>query len=150
MVRILMTLLIYLIGIIGYAQTNGSNDANTKLNSGQSIQVEINKIMADKGIVYFAIYDSKNNFENKKPLKVTNKKVEGNKVTIVFDHLKPGTYAITCYHDANNNGKMDFANNGIPMEDYGATNNVMNYGPPRFEDAKFVLKEKDLTFEIKL
>ncbi len=150
MVRILMTLLIYLIGIIGYAQTNGSNDANIKLNSGQSVQVEINKIMADKGIVYFAIYDSKNNFENKKPLKVTNKKVEENKVTVIFDHLKPGIYAITCYHDANNNGKMDFANNGIPMEDYGATNNVMNYGPPRFEDAKFDLKEKDLTFEIKL
>ena len=44
---------------------------------------------------------------------------------------------------------MDFENNGMPLEDYGATNNVMNYGPPRFEDAKFELKDKDLTFEIK-
>lgn len=149
MVRILMTVLVYLISIIGYAQTDGSNDANTKINSGLSVQVEINKIMADKGIVYFAIYDSENNFVNKKPLKVTNNKVEENKVTVTFNHLKPGIYAITCYHDANNNGKMDFANNGIPLEDYGATNNVMNYGPPRFEDAKFELKEKDLTFEIK-
>jgi uncharacterized protein (DUF2141 family) len=38
----------------------------------------------------------------------------------------------------------------MPLEDYGATNNVMNYGPPQFNDAKFELKDKDLTFEIKL
>ena len=45
---------------------------------------------------------------------------------------------------------MDFNTNGMPIEDYGSSNNVMNFGPPRFSDAKFVVSDKDLTFEIKL
>ena len=66
-----------------------------------------------------------------------------------FENLKPKTYAVVCYHDSNENGKMDFQDNGMPIEDYGATNNIFNYGPPQFSDAKFELIDKDLTFEIK-
>jgi uncharacterized protein (DUF2141 family) len=45
---------------------------------------------------------------------------------------------------------MDFELNGMPLEDYGMTNNVMTYGPPQYSDGKFELRNKDLTFEIKL
>lgn len=48
------------------------------------------------------------------------------------------------------NGKMDFSLNGRPLEDYGTSNNVMTLGPPSFEDSKFEVMDKDLTFEIKL
>lgn len=149
MVRILVTLVFYLISIIGYGQSNDTQMSKHLDKSNHKIDVEINRIISDKGIVYFALYDSQDNFINRKPLKVLNKKVENNSVKVIFENLKPGVYAVSCYHDANNNGKMDFENNGMPLEDYGATNNIMNYGPPRFEDSKFELKNKDLTFEIK-
>jgi hypothetical protein len=48
------------------------------------------------------------------------------------------------------NGKLDFSLNGMPLEDYGSSNNVMTFGPPNFEDSKFEVMDKDLTFEIKL
>ena len=60
-----------------------------------------------------------------------------------------GTYAILCFHDRNNNGKMDFKDNGMPMEDYGVSNNVMSFAPPSYQDAKFDLGDKDLSLEIK-
>jgi uncharacterized protein (DUF2141 family) len=149
MVRILITLVIYLISIVGYAQFSKSKKTNLENNGELKVNVEINNIGSDKGKVYFAIYDSASNFSKKKPINGGDVKVVNGKVKITFDYLKPGVYAVTCYYDTNNNGKMDFENNGMPLEDYGATNNVMNYGPPRFEDAKFELKDKDLTFEIK-
>ena len=147
MVRILITLVIYLVSIIGNAQTD--NFTELEKEKDFSINVQINRIISDKGEVYFALYDSEINFNDRKPLKVSNSTIENGKVKIVFNNLETGIYAITCYHDANKNGKMDFETNGMPLEDYGATNNIMNYGPPRFSDAKFELKDKDLTFEIK-
>jgi len=47
-------------------------------------------------------------------------------------------------------GKVHFALNGMPLEDYGSSNNVMAFGPPSFEESKFEVMDKDLTFEIKL
>ena len=149
MVKILVTLVVYLVSFIAHSQTNNSENLNFANDTELKIMVEIKKMVSDKGTVYFGLYDSQDNFANRNPLKVSKSTIENGKVHILFDHLKPGIYAITCYHDANDNGKLDFAANGVPVEDYGATNNVMNYGPPRFEDAKFELKDKDLTFEIK-
>ncbi len=149
MVRILVTLVFYLISIIGYGQSNDAQLSKPLDESNYKVDVKINRIVSDNGIVYFALYDSQDNFINRKPRKVLQKKIENNSVKVVFENLKPGIYAVSCYHDANNNGKMDFENNGMPLEDYGATNNIMNYGPPRFDDAKYELKNKDLTFEIK-
>ena len=45
--------------------------------------------------------------------------------------------------------KMDFNSGGMPMEDYGTTNNIMSFGPPQFVNAKFEVKDKDLNFDIK-
>ena len=44
---------------------------------------------------------------------------------------------------------MDFRENGMPIEDYGASNNVMNFGPPNFSDAKFTVTDKDLELNIR-
>ena len=68
---------------------------------------------------------------------------------VKFVNILPGEYAVVCYHDKNNNGKMDFTTNGMPLEDYGASNNVMNFGPPTFENAKFNVSDKNVYLEIK-
>jgi len=36
--------------------------------------------------------------------------------------IPPGTYAIACYHDENDNGKLDTNFLGIPKEGTGASN----------------------------
>jgi uncharacterized protein (DUF2141 family) len=37
----------------------------------------------------------------------------------------------------------------MPLESYGASNNVMNFGPPKYEDAKFVVADKNVSLEIR-
>ena len=58
--------------------------------------------------------------------------------TIVLDGIPKGVYAIACYHDENNNGKLDTNFFGIPTEGTGASNNAKgSLGPPKFQNAKF-------------
>ena len=102
---------------------------------------------SDQGKVGFALYN-KTTFM-KKPLQSKEAKIENGKSTVTFDNLEPGEYAIVFYHDKNNNDKMDFEPSGMPKEDYGASNNVMNFGPPTYYDSKFTLTDKDITLEIK-
>jgi uncharacterized protein (DUF2141 family) len=111
------------------------------------ITATVLNISSDKGIVKFALYN-KTNFRLK-PLQSETGNIENGKTTITFKEVAGGEYAIVCYHDKNSNDKMDFQPNGMPLEAYGASNNVMNFGPPRFDDAKFTVVDKNVSLEIK-
>lgn len=113
----------------------------------KTITATILNISSDKGIVKFALYN-KTNFRLK-PLQSEIGNIENGKTTITFKEVAGGEYAIVCYHDKNSNDKMDFQPNGMPLEAYGASNNVMNFGPPKFDDAKFTVVDKNVSLEIK-
>ena len=83
------------------------------------------------------------------PIAASDTKIIDGKVTVTFENVKPGEYAILASHDENENGKMDFRENGMPLESYGASNNVMNFGPPQFGDAKFKVTNEDLDIKIR-
>ncbi len=64
----------------------------------------------------------------------------GNAVTLVFDHVVPGTYAIALLHDENRNGRADRALSMIPREGFGFSRDApVRMGPPDFEDASFAV-----------
>jgi uncharacterized protein (DUF2141 family) len=149
MLRIFITIIIYALGFVGLAQTSQNSDKDADEKNTYRIDVIINDISINKGKVYFALYDSESNFNARNPLKTANSEISEGKVKITFSDLEPNIYAVTCFHDTNSNGKLDFEIGGIPTENYGITNNVRYHGPPRFGDAKFDLRDKDLTFEIK-
>lgn len=55
-----------------------------------------------------------------------------------FHDVEPGTYAISTYHDENDNGRLDSGIMRIPKEGTAASNNAYRrFGPPRYRDAKF-------------
>lgn len=112
-----------------------------------TITATVVNVTSNEGKVGFALYN-KENFMGKPVLSDKVEVVDGKSI-VVFKNVKPGVYAITCYHDKNSNDKMDFAANGMPLEDYGASNNAMSFGPPNFEDAKFSVSNKDVSLEIK-
>lgn len=113
----------------------------------KKITVTINKIFSNTGKVSFALYN-KTTFM-KEPLQAKNAKIIEGKSTVTFENLEAGEYAVICYHDKNDNNKMDFSDKGMPLEDYGMSNNVVSYGPPNYEDAKFKVTDKNVSLEIK-
>jgi uncharacterized protein (DUF2141 family) len=65
--------------------------------------------------------------------------------------IPPGEYAISAFHDANDNKKMDTNLFGIPKEPIGISNNATGFmGPPKYNDAKFTVnKNTTLAITIK-
>ena len=113
-----------------------------------TIKAEVVNVTSNEGKVGFALYN-KTTFM-KEPIQALNAKIENNKSVVVFKDITPGEYAIICYHDKNNNDSMDFSPNGMPLEDYGASNNKLNpYGPPTFDSAKFTVSDKNVSLEIR-
>ena len=116
------------------------------------LQVTITNIKGHKGNIIIGIYDSEENFL-KKPLDGKMAKASSDSVTVVFENLKPGKYAVSVLHDANKNKDLDKNKLGIPKEGYGFSNNVMGaMGPPSFERAQIDLTQdqKDLDIGIKM
>ena len=112
-----------------------------------TITATVVNVTSSEGKVGFALYN-KETFM-KTPILASDVKIVDGKSTVTFKDVEPGEYAVVCYHDKNNNDKMDFATNGMPLEDYGSSNNVMNFGPPTFENAKFTVSDKNVSLEIK-
>jgi uncharacterized protein (DUF2141 family) len=104
-----------------------------------TINVNITGMKADKGNVYVALYNSEKTFlkENFKGsiVKVTNKKA-----TAIFKNIEKGVYAISVFHDKNDNKKMDTNFMGIPKEPIGCSNGATGFmGPPKYKKAKFTV-----------
>lgn len=135
----------FLLSILVLAILSISNSLTAQ--NTQNIIVTVTNPTSENGKISFALFD-KENFM-KTPLKREIGTIKNGKSTIIFKEIPVGEYAITCYHDKNDNGKMDFASNGMPLEDYGASNNVFNFGPPSYEDAKFTVSDKKISIAIR-
>lgn len=114
-----------------------------------TITVVVKNLDSNNGKVYFALYDSENNFLNT-PLKGLTQKVNNYQSKLTFKNIPVGTYAVSIFHDENDNNKLDTNFIGIPKEAYGCSNNAKGFmGPPKWTDAKFNLnKDKKITINI--
>lgn len=145
MLRVVVFVVAYLVTFVSQAQ----HEANFEANSKKNVTVTVPNVISDQGKVYFALYDSEEHFNQRKAVASAMSEIRSGKAEVVFKDLEPNIYAVVCFHDANDNQRMDFEESGMPLEDYGTTNNVRTFGPPSYQDSKFELKDKDLTFEIK-
>jgi uncharacterized protein (DUF2141 family) len=146
MFKIIVVLISYLITYVAQAQ----NMTDTSVQSGGGrVMARVQNIRNNVGSVYFTIYDSQENFNNRIAFDSKQAVVMDNRVEVVFENLPQKSYAIVCFHDANNNGKMDFEEGGMPLEDYGTSAPNRSFGPPSYRDAQFEVKDKELTFDIK-
>ena len=140
MIRFILVICLYLLSLVGFSQNKTQS---------YSLNVTATNAISDKGKVYFALYDTEEHFNNKQALATAEALLTEGVCKITFKNLKPGVYAVVFFHDANSNGKMDFQSNGMPLEDYGVSNNISSFGPPNFEDAKFEITNKNLDLTLK-
>ncbi|KAA1244270.1 DUF2141 domain-containing protein [Aquimarina sp. RZ0] len=123
-----------------------TNAQNTK--EGVTITVTVPNVSNSNGSVLFGLYDE-TTFMTAAPIKSAKGKIIDGKTTITFTNVSAGEYGISCVHDANDNNRMDFEDNGMPIENYGVSNNNMSYGPPMWNDAKFEVGTENLDLEIR-
>jgi len=86
-----------------------------------------------------------------KAVKVVFVGIKNNKASASFENLPAGQYAISVFHDENNNKKIDSNLFGIPKEGVGASNGAKgHFGPPKYKDAEFTFNGATQTINITL
>ncbi len=123
---------------------------NAQITSG-TITVIISGFHNDKGSVGVELFNNADAFpkESEKAASVIYSKIDSNKSVVVFEHIPKGEYAISVYHDENDNKKMDTKAFGIPKEGVGASNDAKGHlGPPKYKDAKFMFDGTSKTISI--
>ncbi len=67
--------------------------------------------------------------------------VSGEEMFVIYKNMPTGCYAISIFHDEDNNGKMNKNFIGYPTEGFGFSNNVkVRFSAPKFDECAFDLK----------
>ncbi len=107
-----------------------------------AVTVTINGVRNNTGQARVSLFDNKKGFpsEHNRAVQKFIGDITNNTAKVSFDNVAPGTYAVSCYHDENEDGKFGTNPLGIPQEGYGASNDARSrFGPPKFKKAAFAV-----------
>ena len=109
------------------------------LNAQNTIELKIINFASDKGVAQIGLFNTETSFLDK-VYKGKEVKIKDQKAVAIFTDIPDGTYAISVFHDKNEDEKLNTFL-GIPTENYAASNNAPSkFGPPKWKDAKFEVK----------
>ena len=118
--------------------------------SAARIIVTIDGVRSAQGNVFVGLYASPSKFLNGNQCDAMKRvKASAAPITVTFDNLPPGTYAVGAYHDENANDHLDTNLLGLPIEGYALSNGVRAvFAKPKFQQAAFIVGEEDKTVSL--
>jgi uncharacterized protein (DUF2141 family) len=116
------------------------------------LTIKLSGAHSAEGAVSAAIYASKETFSKEgQQVAAFRQKATTGPVSVTFRDLPPGNYAVTAFHDENNNGKLDRDATGVPSEGYGVSNDARELlSPPYWDKASFELGSEAKTVDVKI
>ena len=111
------------------------------LQAQNNIKVTITGFNNNEGKAMVGLYDSEETFL-KKEYKAIKTDIKSNQATVEFTNVPDGNYAISMFHDENENGELDMFMGFYPKEPYACSNNAKGmFGPPKWKYAVFTVTE---------
>lgn len=118
-----------------------------------SLTIDVSGVKDRKGKLQVALYNSDKDFPETEPYRgeVLNITAD-NDLKVTFKDLPPGDYSVAVYHDKNSNGKLDKNLLGIPVEDYGFSNDTRGtrLSAPSFENTKLRVEGENVELKIEV
>ena len=111
------------------------------LAQADALTIVVNNIKSDKGAIMLQVMQGESAFNGEAiAIAQLQQKASPPSMTFSTDGLPNGEYAIRVMHDKNDNGKLDSNFVGVPKEPWAFSNNASGkFGPPKWDDAKFVV-----------
>jgi uncharacterized protein (DUF2141 family) len=128
-----------------------SFSANANFNG--KLSVEIDGLKNKEGQVCASIFASSEGFpsDRNRVLQKQCIKITETPLTINFDNLKAGSYAVAVFHDQNNDRILNTNTFGIPKEGFGFSRNPeIRTGAPKFSEAAFLVAGPNTNIQIQL
>ncbi len=114
-----------------------------------SLVIKLSGMTSDTGSLVYAMWSGPANWLESDPVREGMVPIVSGESEITLTDLAYGEYAISVYHDRNDNGKLDTGLFGIPKEALGTSNDAkIRFGPPKYEDAVFMLDQPSRTIHI--
>ena len=113
--------------------------------SAARIVVTIDGLHSNQGNVFVGLYAGPAKFLQGNQSDAQRKvRASTGPMTVVFDNLPPGTYAVGAFHDENANDHLDTNVLGLPTEGYALSNGVRPVvAKPPFQQAAFTVGNGD-------
>ncbi len=101
------------------------------------VMVTVDGIRSADGAIMVGLFDDPHAFPDRFTMGQTAA-AKSPSLTLIFENVPPGRYALSAFHDRNGNGKLDRGAFGIPQEPFGFSRDARALmGPPSFDDAAF-------------
>jgi uncharacterized protein (DUF2141 family) len=112
--------------------------------SAARISVTIQGVHSAQGSVFVGLYATPSKFLNGTQNDAMRRvPASTGPITVVFDNLPAGTYAVGAYHDENGNDHLDTNFLGLPEEGYALSNGVRAVtSKPTFQQAAFTVGDQ--------
>lgn len=105
-----------------------------------SLTVVLSNVNKRTGQIFVGLVNSAENFAGESfRTNVADVSASG-EISVSFDSLTTGRYAVRLFQDMNGNKKIDF-DGRMPTEPFGFSNVTMLMGPPDFDQCAFDLTE---------
>lgn len=115
--------------------------AGPSMQSQNTIEVSLTDFKNDKGTAIIGLYNEKGTFLDK-TYKSLSSEISNKEANVTFTDVPDGAYAISSFHDADNDGEVNMFMGMIPSESYGCCNGAKGYfGPLKWNDGKFEVKD---------
>jgi len=113
--------------------------------SAARIVVTIDGLHSAQGNVFIGLYADPGKFLNDDQCDAMYKvRASAAPITVAFNNLPPGTYAVGAFHDENGNDHLDTNFLGLPVEGYALSNGVRAViSKPTFQQAAFTVGTAD-------
>lgn len=103
------------------------------------LTVNVEGIEKAKGTIMLGLFDQAT-YEDSGSIHGANLKVEDDRVSVTFEGLAPGEYAVKLFHDVNDDGEMNTNPFGMPTEPFAFSNDARGrFGPAKWDAAKFTV-----------
>ena len=115
--------------------------SGTTLHAQNTIEVSLTKFTSNEGIAMVGLYNEAGDFLDKTFMSISSEIID-KEAKVTFTDVPDGIYAISSYHDEDNDGALNMILGMIPSESYACSNGARGFfGPPKWEDAMFEVKD---------
>ena len=119
-----------------------------------TIKVDVDKIKNATGMMACALFNVADGFPDvqAKSFQYVYVSINSGLANCEFKEVAAGTYAVSVFHDENDNKKLDQNFVGVPLEGYGVSNNIRHMmSAPGFKESSFQLNgEVDKNIKIRM
>jgi uncharacterized protein (DUF2141 family) len=123
------------------------------VDSTGAVQIFVTGFRSDDGVARIAMFRGKKGFPNdsSKAYWKGISEIDNRVAKILLSAVKYDTYAISVYHDANRNGKLDRKWRIIPKEGFGSSNNTREEKQgPTYAESSFVIDSDSTYIDIEI